>query len=279
MNDIIMHSYSLRNFSREEAFTHTAACGYKGIELQRAHFKEQELDSELPQCLRLANDLGLSIHCVDFTADITNDDEKIRQDSIDLIAKNLRICGTHHIPLMNGFTGFLVADADNWGANGSAIAEEKHFDRVTEALIHLCSIAESSNVTLCLEVHMNTIHDTYGTTARLLNRVQSNRLKANPDPGNTFATSAAEHSPLSLDLISESIGYFHMKNCRKTSEGTYSYDGFLGDGEIDFIPYLEKLQSLNYNGPICVEYVGEGDAKAAVKEDIETLRSWLETIF
>ena len=46
----------------------------------------------------------------------------------------------------------------------------------------------------------------------------------------------------------------------------------------DFMPYLEKLRSLNYNGPICVEYVGEGDAKAAVKEDIETLRSWLASI-
>lgn len=275
MPPIIMHSYTLRDYPREEAFAHAAECGYDGIELQRAHFKEDALETELPAALDLAKEHGLFIHCVDFTGDLISDDTKVREDSIALIEKNIRICGEHNIPVMNGFTGFLVANPDVWGENGSAIATDIHFDRATEGLKHLAQVAQKSKVILTLEVHMNTIHDTYATTARILDSVQSDYLKANPDPGNTFATSTAEHDSESLELIRESIGYFHLKNCRLKPDGGFSYDGFLKDGEIDFIPYLDKLKTLGYEGPLCIEYVGDGDAKSAAQEDIQTLREWL----
>ena len=275
MSTIIMHSYTLRDFPREEAFAHAAECGYDGIELQRAHFKEDSLETELPLCIALAEKHGLFIHCVDFTGDITNDEAQIRDDSTALIEKNIRICGEHRVGLMNGFTGFLVAEPDNWGANGSAIATDVHFERVTEALKCLVPVAEASNVTLALEVHMNTIHDTYGTTRRLLDAVPSAYLKANPDPGNTFATSTAEHAPESLDILGDRIGYFHLKNCVLGDDGNYSYLGQLAEGQIDFIPYLRKLHEVGYDQPYCIEYVGEGDAKAAAREDILTLKQWL----
>ena len=275
MPHIIMHSYTLRDFSREEAFAHAAACGYDGIELQRAHFKEDALESELPAALALAKEHGLFIHCVDYTGDLIHDNAQVREDSIALIEKNLRVCGEHGVPLMNGFTGFLVADPDNWGANGSAIATDVHVDRAAEGLQHLARVAEQSGVVMTLEVHMNSIHDTYATTARLLDRVQSDHLLANPDPGNTFATSTAVCSPEAMATLAARIGYFHLKNCRAKEVGGFSYEGYLAEGAIDFVPYLETLRAVGYAGPLCIEYVGDGDAKAAAREDLATLRRWL----
>lgn len=272
--NIVMHSYTMRDLTREEAFAHAAACGYDGIELQRVHFKEHYLEVELPECIKLGAQHGLPIHCVDFTGDLITDDEKVREESVRLIEKNIRVCGQHAVPLMNGFTGFLVADPDNWGANGSAMATDTHFERATEGLKHLAKVASESKVTLTLEIHMNTIHDTVATTARLLDAVQSDYLLANPDPGNAFATSTAEKSPDALDALAGRIGYFHLKNC-KAVDGKFSYDGFLKDGSIDFPAFLEKLAALEYAHPVCIEYVGSGDAKAAAREDIHYLRSIL----
>jgi sugar phosphate isomerase/epimerase len=270
--NIVMHSYTMRDFGREEAFAHAAACGYGGIELQRVHFKEKSLETELPECLRLGEEHGVPVYCVDFTGDLISDDEGVREESVRLIEKNIGVCGEHGVPLMNGFTGFLVADADDWGANGSSIAGDVHFDRAAEGLKHLAGVAEKSGVVLTLEIHMNTIHDTVATTARLLDRVGSDCVLANPDPGNAFGTSTAEQDAGALDLLAGRIGYFHLKNCRRV-EGAFSYEGFLGDGEIDFVPYLEKLDAQGYEGSVCIEYVGEGDAKASAKADIAYLNS------
>ncbi|HIA47780.1 MAG TPA: sugar phosphate isomerase/epimerase [Candidatus Hydrogenedentes bacterium] len=269
---IVMHSYTMRDFPREKAFAHASACAYDGIELQRVHFKEDYLEVELPECLKLSAQHDLPIHCVDFTGDLTSDDSSVREESLRIIEKNIKVCGEHQIPIMNGFTGFLVADPDNWGANGSAIATDTHFDRAAEGLKHLATVAAQAKVTLTLEIHMNTIHDTVAATARLLDAVQSDHLLANPDPGNAFATSTAEKSPEALDQLGDRIGYFHLKNCRSI-DGKFSYDGFLDDGDIEFAPFLEKLDALGYRGPVCIEYVGSGDAEASAKLDLPYLRS------
>jgi len=269
---IVMHSYTMRDFPREKAFAHASACGYDAIELQRVHFKEDYLEVELPECLKLSAEHDLSIHSVDFTGDLISDDAATCKESIRLIEKNIKICGQHNIPLMNGFTGFLVADPDDWGANGSAIATDVHFDRAAEGLKHLAGVAAKADVILTLEIHMNTIHDTVATTVRLLDAVQSDHLMANPDPGNAFATSTAEKSPDALEQLRDRIGYFHLKNCRSV-EGKFSYDGFLDDGDIEIAPFLEKLDALGYKGPVCIEYVGSGDAEASAEHDLPYLRS------
>lgn len=277
MFKIIMHSYTMRDFPREQAFAHAADCGYDGIELQRVHFKEDYLERELPECLKLSKEYNVPIHCIDFTGDLISDDEAIREESIQLIEKNIRICGGYGIPLMNGFTGFLVADPDNWGANGSAIANDTHFDRAATRLRKLADVARQENVTLTLEIHMNTIHDTIATTARLLDMVDSDQVVANPDPGNMYATSTAEDDPAALDALAGRMGYFHLKNCVR-NENAYGYDEFLGDGDIDFAPWLKKIVSLGYDCPICIEYVGAGDAKAAARADLSHLRELLQDI-
>ena len=276
--NIIMHSYTMRDYTREEAFARASDCGYDGIELQRVYFKEDFLEVELPECVKLSKQHNVPIHCVDFTGDLITDDESIREETIKLIEKNIRVCGEHNVPLMNGFTGFLVSDPDNWGANGSAMASDIHYDRATEGLKHLADVAQRSNVTLTLEIHMNTIHDTVATTSRLLDAVASEHLLANPDPGNCFATSTAEKSPGALDSLKDRIGYFHLKNC-KGVQGAFSYEGFLNDGEIDFEAFLAKLHQLGYKAPMCIEYVGGGDANASTQNDIEYLRPIVKDIW
>jgi len=269
----IMHSYTMRDFSVEEAFAHAALCGYDGIEMQRVHFNENYLESEITTLNALSEEHRVPIHCIGFTGSILSDDSKEIEETMALVEKNIRLCGEHSIPIMNGFTGMLTSDTpDDWGTNGSAIAEQRHFDRCVEGLRHLTGVAEEAGVTLTLEIHMNTIHDTVSSTLALLEAVDSPRLLANPDPGNMFATSPAEQDPNALDALKGRIGYFHFKNCR-LNEGTYDYSPFLGDGDIDIAAYLNAMYESEYSGPVCIEYVGDGDARESAKADLAYLKS------
>jgi sugar phosphate isomerase/epimerase len=263
----------MRDFPVEEAFAHASRCGYDGIEMQRIHFNEHYLENELPKLTELSKENNLPIHCIGFTGSMISDDANEVEETVNLVEKNIRLCGEYSIPVMNGFTGMLTGeDPDNWGANGSAIAKEVHIDRCVTALKHLSSVAGEAGVTLTLEIHMNTIHDTIASTLKLLEMVDSPHLLANPDPGNMYATSTAEKEPSDLHALKGRIGYFHFKNC--TLNGNeYDYSSYLADGDIDIAAYVGAMKDFGYSGPVCIEYVGGGDAKESARADIEFLKS------
>jgi sugar phosphate isomerase/epimerase len=269
----IMHSYTMRDFPVEEAFAHASRCGYDGIEMQRIHFNEHYLENEMPKLSALSKENNLPIHCIGFTGSMISDDLHEIEETLSLVEKNIRICGEHAIPLMNGFTGMLVGEnPDNWGANGSALANDVHVDRCVKALKHLSSVAGDAGVTLTLEIHMNTIHDTIASTGRLLDLVDSPHLLANPDPGNMFATSTAEKEPDALRALKGRIGYFHFKNCRLNGN-EFDYSAFLADGDIDIPGYVNAMKESGYSGPVCIEYVGSRDMKESAKADLAFLKS------
>lgn len=270
-----MHSYTFRDYPLEAACENAARFDWDGLELQQAHFDQDALEHDLPRCKEIAGRHGIPIGCVDFSGDFINDDPKIVEHSVERVALNLAICAQHGVLLMNGFTGFLVTDPTDFGKNGSALATGVHYDRAAEALRHLAEVAGRHGVRLALEIHMNTIHDTVASTARLLDLVKSPHIVANPDPGNLFATSTAEKDADALDKLEGRIGYFHFKNCVER-DGVYDFSVRLAEGHIDFFKYVQKLVQIGYNGPVCVEYCGAGDPHVAAEQDIQYLRRCLE---
>lgn len=270
-----MQSYTFRDYPLESAFKCALRFGWDGMELQGAHFDQVNLGSELDRCMEIGEKYATPIHCIDFSADFISDDPKIALESVELVERNIAVCAEKSIFLMNGLTGYLVADPQNFGKNGSTLATDTHYERAAEALRHLGNVASDQGVRLTLEIHMNTIHDTVASTARLLDLVGSDHVLANPDPGNMFSTSTAEKSPEALDALAGRIGYFHLKNCLEEN-GFYSYSVRLADGHIDTYRYLEKLDALDYNGAVCIEYCGAGDPQVAAQRDIQYLRNCLE---
>lgn len=274
---IVLHSYTFRDYSLEETCRAAASCGYEGIELQRAHFDEDRLEEELPRCINLASEFGLPIACVDYTADFIQEDLGLVEASVTRLERSIEICAANGVTLMNGFTGFLTGDDPaNFGANGSALANDKHYEQAAEALRRVAKTAEAHDVIVTLEIHMNTIHDTVAAAARLLDLAPSPNLLANPDPGNLFGASTAEKSPDALDALAGRIGYFHFKNA-VNRDGTADYNVSLEDGEIDSMAWLRKLDALGYNGPVCIEYVGEGDPHPIAERDIAFLCACMDS--
>jgi sugar phosphate isomerase/epimerase len=146
-----------------------------------------------------------------------------------------------------------------------------HYDRAAEALRHCGKRAQALGIRIVVEVHMNTIHDTIASTAKLLDKVGLDNVLANPVPGNMFSTSTAEKSPESLDLLEGRIGYVHLKNCVRHGD-VYDYGVHLANGHIDLFRWIDKLYRAGYSGPVCVEYCGDGDPHPAAEADIHYIR-------
>lgn len=273
--DIILHSYTFRDYPLEEALRSAKEFGYSGVELHQIHFNPTYMDEELARCLKLAKTHGVPIACVDFKTDLIQADTNAANEAANLLKRGIEACAKRGIKRMNGFTGFLVGpQPSDFGLNGSALATPELYAQCAERLDLISEVAEEHGVLLTLEIHMNTIHDTVASTLRLLNLVGSPALLANPDPGNMYATSADDRKPAALEPLARRIGYFHLKNCRQRNTA-FDYSTPLAEGDIDYCRVLERLPALGYTGPLCIEYVGNGDPHVRAEADIRYLKQTL----
>jgi len=273
--DIVMHSYTFRTYPLREAFVYAQRFGWDGVELQPCHFDRDHIDTELPDAIALGQQYGVPIRCVDFGGDFINEDAGVVEAAVGRMENEIAVCAANGVRLMNGGAGSLTEEGNDYGQNGSALATEAHYERAAEAFRHLGALAAKHEITIVFEIHMNALHDTIASTARLLELIGADNVKANPDPGNMFATSTAERDPEALEQIAGRIGYFHFKNCEEIA-GAYNYSVKLADGHIDACKWLSKLVSMGYDGPVCIEYCGAGDPHVAAEQDLAYLRRCLE---
>ena len=272
--NIMMHSYACRTYPLEEAFRAARQFGWGGIELQPCHFNLENIAAELPRCIEVGKSYGVPIVCVDFGGDFINENPQVVAESVAAVEMVIETCARYGVHLINGGVGSLSVHPTDYGQNGSALAKEAHYERAADAFRHLGPFAGERGVRIVFEIHMNTIHDTVASTVRLLDKIGCDNVMANPDPGNMFSTSTAEHEPEALDKLAGRVGYFHFKNCYLHA-GQYSYSVKLADGHIDLNRYVQKLVELGYDDNVCVEYCGAGDPHAAAEEDIKYLRACL----
>lgn len=275
---IVMHSYTFRTYDLDEAFRSAKRFGWDGIELQPCHFDRTRFETELPAAVALGQSHGVPILCVDSGGDVISDDSKAVEATIARVEKELEVCAANGITLINGGVGALRGDSSEYGANGSVLATDIHYARAADAYRHLGTVAARLGITIVFEIHMFSLHDTIASTARLLEEIGLDNVKANPDPGNMFATSTAERDPRALEQLAGRIGYFHFKNCQALPGNQWNYSVKLADGHIDLYKWMDVLLKLGFAGPVCVEYCGVGDPHVAAEEDrlyMDKMLSWL----
>jgi 3-dehydroshikimate dehydratase len=273
----VMHSYTFRNYSLRHAYAAAQRFEWDAIELQRCHFDEADLENSLTAAIKLGGEFQIPVACVDFITDFINKERDIIDQNVRAVETMIRICADHGVPRLNGAIGTLGHHPTDYGKNGSALARGPHYERAAEALKAIGRRAAKHNMEIVLEIHMNTLHDTIKSTARLLDMVGLENVLANPDPGNMFSTSTAERDPEALDALKGRIGFVHLKNCAFRA-GEYDYSVRLAEGHIDTFKWLRKLKTLGYKGPLCVEYCGEGDPHAAAKRDRRYLNDCLNLL-
>jgi len=275
---ILMHSYTYRTYPLKMALRKSIEYGYDGIELQGVHYDTWNFASGLESAISLAKRYNVTIPVVSFGTNLIADDANERKKNIEAWKEAVPSCRKYGVKRINGGVGSLVGDdPHNYGANGSAIAKERHYEMAAEGLCEIAKICEAEEVKITLEIHMNTIHDSALSTLKLLNMVDSPFVLANPDPGNMYATPQAEEATEAIKILKGKIGYFHFKNCRKIGE-IYDYSWPLANGALDNYKIVKVLYETGYGGDMCIEYCGLGDPGIAAKEDIIYLRKLIADV-
>ena len=266
--DLVMHSYSLRNYSLEHVFAAAAHYGFDGVEVSTWHLDLRDdpdaVAGELARADALARRHGVRLHCVGYEGDFVADDPDRRRHSIALVSRIVSECAAIGVGLVNGFGGWLQDDPDDWLNNGSARAGDEHYARCADAYREVGVAAAREGVRVAVEVHPNTVHDTVANTARLLDLLDHPAVVVTVDPANSALISPEDQDPDVLDQLGTRIAYLHIKNYVPAA-GRADFSVDTAAGVIDNLRWLQKVAELGGVPAAALEYCGSGDPHPRLK--------------
>lgn len=280
MPQLYLNSFNYRRYSLERAMRRARAYGYDGVEIWSGHFRLETIEETLAEAQRLGREIGVRAPVLNLSGNVIGDDDAERQARVRRLEEVIARCPDYGVELINGYAGSLIVDRTNWSNNGSAAASEAHYQRAIEAYRQLGPAAERAGVTITLEVHMNTIHDTAESAVRLLDAIDSPAVRANLDPGNMWGVRRSEKPVDAVSILGDRIAYVHFKNARRVSymEAGVDYDVTLKQGELDYYAIVSALVKSGFAGPYGLEWSGSGDPSVPTEEDIAYLRSLLRDV-
>ena len=280
MPKIYLNSFNYRKYSLERAMRRAREYGYDGVEIWSGHFKLDTVEETLAEARRLGREIGVGTPVLNLSGNVIGDDAEERRGRVQRLLEVIERCPEYGVELINGYAGSLIVDRKDWSKNGSAAATEEHYARAIEAYRVLGPAAERAGVTITLEVHMNTIHDTAASTVRLLDAIASPAVRANLDPGNMWGVRSSEPPVEAIPILGERIAFVHFKNARRVTymDVGVDYDVTLKDGELDYYAIVSGLARVGFEGPYGLEWSGSGDPSVPTREDIDYLRGLLRDV-
>src|SRR6266545_6909858 len=280
MPKIYLNSFNYRRYSLERAMRRAREYGYDGVEIWSGHFKLETIEETLRDARRLSREIGVGAPVLNLSGNVIGDDAAERETRVRRLLEVIQRCPDHGVELINGYAGSLIVDRKDWSKNGSEAANEEHYARAIDAYRVLGPAAERAGVTITLEVHMNTIHDTAASAVRLLDAIGSPAVRANLDPGNMWGVRRSEHPVEAVSILGDRIAFVHFKNARRVSymDVGVDYDFTLKDGELDYYAIVAALVHAGFQGPYGLEWSGSGDPSVPTKDDVQYLRSLLRDV-
>jgi len=277
MNSILLHYNCYSKYPLEVLFQKAKEFGYDGVELEAPKENREEKLNLIRYYREKYGLKEIVFHKAVRT--VTDEDQKTVQQEIEDFMEFIPVVKKIlEVKIINTMAiSTLIqkgAKYIDYGKNGSAMAEEIHFQRAAETFRKIAPFAEKENVCLSFETHGCLIHDTVESTLKLVKMINSPNAKVNLDYANLYLFPGVHHIEEILDKLENRIGYLHIKNLRKIvdmpNHGDLSFF-FTGvkEGEIDYRFIIQKLKKTGYQGPLALEYPGAvGDPDTVAKGDI-----------
>jgi sugar phosphate isomerase/epimerase len=128
------------------------------------------------------------------------------------------------------------------------------------------AIAEEYDLILAVEPEVSNVMDTAEKCRRLLDRMQSPRLKVVMDAANLFHAGAAapmnEVMDRAFDLLGHDIIIAHAKDLYDRGEPQFTPAGL---GILDYDHYIGLLDSYDYNGALIIHGLAENQVDSSVR--------------
>jgi len=138
------------------------------------------------------------------------------------------------------------------------------------------TLAEENGVTLAVEPEVSNVVDSAEKARRLLDEMQSERLKIVIDAANLFPAGTLDRQREILDsafqLLGEHIIMAHAKDLK--ADGAAGHEA-AGTGLLNYDHYISLLRGIRFKGPLIMHSLEESqvaDAKAFLLHRLETTR-------
>jgi sugar phosphate isomerase/epimerase len=238
-------TWGMPNHSIDQAVEQIAALGFDGIEISVLAGWTTFIDNldaaERERILKLLNDKGLTLSAIYGCSSLLGRDPVAQEangrrlcDAIDLATEWAQ---DGRLPYVNILSGGRTVD---WEAQHEALVER---------IVPFAKYAQERGVVLAMEPHVDGLVDMPDKTLTILKLVDSPALKVNFDISHfdIFGMSIEESVAA---LVPHSV-HAHVKDQR----GRYPNYEFLvpGDGDFDYVDYLQTMQAHGYTGFITAE--------------------------
>jgi sugar phosphate isomerase/epimerase len=238
----------------------SAAAGYDGVAWNMACSGLEAMPAEVTpevvaEVVAAARAAGQQIMSLSGTYNMIHPDPAVRvrgHARLEVLARVAPALGTRLITLCTGTRDA----ADQWrhhAENGSVEAWGDLMDSFKIAV----QIAEKNGVFLGVEPELANVVNGAAAARRLLDELQSDRVKIVLDPANLFEVSADPSDVIdrAVDVLGPDIAMAHAKD--RDPAGGFAT---AGKGVVDFPRFLRRLRQVGFDGPLVTHGLTAGEA-------------------
>ncbi len=206
----------------------------------------------------------LSIASLSGTFNMIHPNEDVRCAGLrrlEAIAEAARPIGASLITLCTG-----TRDPDHMWRRHEENDTPEAFDQLLDTMARALEIAERCDVTLGVEPEVNNVIDSAARARRLLDAIDSPRLKIIIDGANLFHAGELKQMHVILgeafDLLGKDIALAHAKDLDHDGDAGHIA---AGKGLLDYDYYLASLKRVGFDGPLILHGLDEDEVAECVE--------------
>ncbi|MGB9607219.1 MAG: sugar phosphate isomerase/epimerase family protein [bacterium] len=267
---ILSLSFSFKGYTFDEFLLSAKEIGFKVYELTTApgaHKGTLRFDEEgIEEIRRKSAENGLNIWALGGYTNFVKKDSKEFEEEIKKVIGYLEIAEKLGAKVIRVFGGEPHPD----------IPESQYPELIAKGLKECASEAERRGIYLGMENHGYITNDAE-LEIRILEKVGSPFVRLTVDTSNYYWYG---HSLATIErfykLVAPYCVHTHLKDGSQKKGARDKYISLaLGEGELPLELFLDELLRSGYDGPLCIEYEGEEDARIGARKGYEYLKNYL----
>lgn len=207
-----------------------------------------------------AREAGVELAAVSGTYNMIHPDRSVRETGhqrLVVLAGRCHAMSTRLITLCTGTRDPL----DQWREHKDNESPEAWRDLV-QAMETAIGVADQYDVDLGIEPELANVINSADKARRLIDELQSPRLKIVLDPANLFEKATLDEQraivSAAIDLLADRIVMAHAKD--RNPDGSFAT---AGTGVLDYAHYLSRLKAIGFNGSLITHGLAANEAEGA----------------